>query len=323
MFMEATPNRSTIVVRTHELCGTVVQQRETDGYINATQLCKAAGREFYNYQRTQHGNDYIEALSLKPNLIGLELVQVKSGKPENGGGTWVHPKVAIHLAQWLSPEFALQVTDWVIELMTKGHVSVTPAQPRHWYDRIRETWNPHSRYVRKRFPGMFTVASELAVQIMTMEDMLHLHNMCTNKEDRPDISIGLRWSRRRDELGWHEARFEAPLRLNEQNTEVMVKVYPHIELKEFHKWFCGIYMPSNFIAYLDNKREFKPYESLVRASAADHACLEVAEEHARLDTVRRDKLTEVGGFYKSPHVTPVAPKQPKRITKRSPRGGKR
>lgn len=311
--MEATPNRSTIVVRTHELCGTVVQQRETDGYINATQLCKAAGREFYNYQRTQHGNDYIEALSLKPNLIGLELVQVKSGKPENGGGTWVHPKVAIHLAQWLSPEFAIQVTDWVIELMTKGQVSITKPQPRHWYDRLRDTWTPHIRIVRSQFKGMFTVPSEIVTQVMSMEDILHFHNMTTRGEDRPDISVGKRWANYRAAKGWHEMKSEVPLRLNEQGMMVMVKVYPGIERSEFHDWFWSTYMPSNYINYLDNKPEFKPYEPLVRASAADAACLDVTGKHALLDTVRRDKLMEVGGFYKSPHIIPVAPKKRSRL----------
>ena len=44
-----------------------------------------------------------------------ELVQsAKGGNPELQG-TWVHPYVAIHLAQWLSPRFAVQVSKWVYE----------------------------------------------------------------------------------------------------------------------------------------------------------------------------------------------------------------
>jgi len=30
-------------------------------------------------------------------------------------GTWVHPRVAIHVAQWISPQFAVKVTEWVEE----------------------------------------------------------------------------------------------------------------------------------------------------------------------------------------------------------------
>src|SRR5262245_25963191 len=34
-------------------------------------------------------------------------------------GTCVHPHVAIHLAQWLSPRFAVRVSQWVYDWMTE------------------------------------------------------------------------------------------------------------------------------------------------------------------------------------------------------------
>ena len=40
------------------------------------------------------------------------------------GGTWVHRLVAVHLAQWLSPSFAVQVSLWVNELMITGKVEI-------------------------------------------------------------------------------------------------------------------------------------------------------------------------------------------------------
>ena len=321
--MEATPSGSTIVVRTHELCGTTVHQRETDGYINATQLCKAAEKLFANYRRNDSTEEFLQELSSVMRIRITELVQVTQGGLPNAQGTWVHPDVAINLAQWLSPRFAVQVSKWVRELLTKGQVSITKPQPRHWYDRLRDTWTPHIRIVRSQFKGMFTVPSEIVTQVMSMEDILHFHNMTTRGEDRPDISVGKRWSSYRAAKGWHERKSEAPLRANEQGLMVMVKVYPGIERAEFHEWFWSIYMPSNYISYLDNKPEFKPYEPLVRASAADHACLDVTGKHALLDTVRREQLAKHGGFYKSPHIIPVTPKAPKRITKRSPRKGSR
>lgn len=196
--------------------------------------------------------------------------------------------------------------------------SVVPQQPqlKHWSERVRETWNPHERYVRKHFPGMFTVASEIALQIMIMEDILHMHNMSTRGEDRPDVSIGRKWTQYRHEQGWHDYPFTAPLRLNEQGIKVMVRVYPQIELKDFHRWFSTIYMPNNFVSYLDNKCEFKPYEPLVRASVADYACLEVTGSHARIDATRQKQLAEHGGVYKSPRIIPVAPKRTKQIAGR-------
>lgn len=46
-----------------------------------------------------------------------ELVQSLRGGDASMQGTWVHPQVAINLAQWLSPEFAVKVTQWVMDWM--------------------------------------------------------------------------------------------------------------------------------------------------------------------------------------------------------------
>ena len=53
---------------------------------------------------------------------------IQGGSPEKQG-TWIHPQVSINLAQWCSPKFAVMVTDWVFELMTKGHVSLNGEAP--------------------------------------------------------------------------------------------------------------------------------------------------------------------------------------------------
>lgn len=53
------------------------------------------------------------------------LVIVKRGSPENGGGTWVHPDIAIQLAQHCNKPFGIQVSRWVREWLTTGK---NPAQ---------------------------------------------------------------------------------------------------------------------------------------------------------------------------------------------------
>ena len=42
----------------------------------------------------------------------------------NHSSTWIHPDLAIQLAQWLSPEFALQVSHWIRTLFVEGKVEV-------------------------------------------------------------------------------------------------------------------------------------------------------------------------------------------------------
>lgn len=57
-----------------------------------------------------------------------ELLVVKQGSPEFGGGTWIHPDLAIQLAQWCNKLFAIQVSRWV----------------RDWFVNMMEQRIPHS-----------------------------------------------------------------------------------------------------------------------------------------------------------------------------------
>jgi KilA-N domain len=56
------------------------------------------------------------------------LIVSKRGSPQTGGGTWLHPDLAIQLAQWCNTPFALQVSRWVREWMTTGQNPVRPQQ---------------------------------------------------------------------------------------------------------------------------------------------------------------------------------------------------
>ena len=67
----------------------------------------------------------IETTLKKEHSIKNFYVEInKGGDHINGHETWIHPKLAIQLAQWISPLFALQVSDWIIELFTYGHVEI-------------------------------------------------------------------------------------------------------------------------------------------------------------------------------------------------------
>jgi len=57
-----------------------------------------------NYNRNK---EYLEELSINMRISILELFVTNIGG--NHSGTWVHRKVAIHLAQWLSPSFAKEL----------------------------------------------------------------------------------------------------------------------------------------------------------------------------------------------------------------------
>lgn len=120
-----------IAVITREFDGKPVRQRAEDGYFDATAMCKAAGKKWNDYWRNAATKEFIEAMSSEAGIPASDLVQVQKGNPTGaiqGGsqGTWAHPDVAVHLAQWCSPRFAVQVSKWVRELLTRGKVELSP-----------------------------------------------------------------------------------------------------------------------------------------------------------------------------------------------------
>src|SRR5262245_46239036 len=81
-------------------------------------MCQAAGREFKHYNENRATKDFVAALSAEVGIPTSVLVQSMKGGDIRFQGTWVHPQVAIHLAQWLSPKFSVQVTQWVYDWMS-------------------------------------------------------------------------------------------------------------------------------------------------------------------------------------------------------------
>jgi len=121
--------------------GIFVEQRLTDGFINGTAMCVAHGKDISDWLKTDDTWELVVALADSLNLDALPikdhksgnsvftrvsasyptLIVVKRGAPEAGGGTWLHPDLAIQLAQWCNKSFALQVSKWVREWITSAH----------------------------------------------------------------------------------------------------------------------------------------------------------------------------------------------------------
>ena len=59
----------------HQLDGKLISQRPKDGYINATSLCKAAGKLFNDYSRLATTKDFLQALSTETGIPVSALYQ--------------------------------------------------------------------------------------------------------------------------------------------------------------------------------------------------------------------------------------------------------
>ena len=100
----------------HPIVGHLIPQQVESGYINATAMCKAAGRQWGHYWATQSAKEFAHELALDIGIPISKLIFSFRGRPAESQGTWIHPRVAIHLGQWLSPKFAVRVSaivqDW-------------------------------------------------------------------------------------------------------------------------------------------------------------------------------------------------------------------
>ena len=106
--------------------GTPIQRRTTDGYVNATAMCKANGKNWSAYRETDRCQEYIDALADSSEIRGMDLIESRGG---NGGGTWIPPQVAVDLARWISAPFAVWMDGWFLDEVNGRVSQVRDTQP--------------------------------------------------------------------------------------------------------------------------------------------------------------------------------------------------
>jgi hypothetical protein len=102
-------------------CDFIIPIRQ-DGFINATELCKAGGKNWYEYIRSKRSKSILEALESNTEKFRNEIIITKIGGDHSG--TWIHRLLAIDLASWIYPPFAVQILKWTDELMSTGKVKL-------------------------------------------------------------------------------------------------------------------------------------------------------------------------------------------------------
>lgn len=93
------------------------------GYVNATQMCHANNKSWGHYKEKKSTKAYWTALS---NDIGIPMSSLVIEVDGYGSsqGTWIHPEIAIDLAQWVSVEFRI----WANRTLMKVMMAQEPVQ---------------------------------------------------------------------------------------------------------------------------------------------------------------------------------------------------
>ena len=92
-----------------------------DGYVNCTKLCQAGNKRIDNWIANKQSKELLDAYSKLPGITGSLISRSIEGR---NGGTYYPIDIAIQIAQWCNPYFALQVSRWTRELLLFGKVQL-------------------------------------------------------------------------------------------------------------------------------------------------------------------------------------------------------
>ncbi len=226
----------------HPVNGRVIPQRPRDGYINATLLCQKRGKLFADYYRLVTTKALLDVLSTDMGIpISVLVESRKGGNNKMAHGTWVHPKVAVNLSQWLSPHFAVMVSGWVFDWM-QGKVQ--DHQPEHV-----------KRYIRNKSKIPYSHFSMLIEIYLNFLAPLEEQGIIPPANMMPDISTGRMFSgflREKgidpDKFDYYEHEF-----VDKRRPPVRARLYPIELLPEFRQYFNEEWLPKKLHTYLEAK----------------------------------------------------------------------
>ena len=118
--LENNIENSNLLELEHKTLGTiiVIQVRE-DGYMDATAICQAGGKKFCHWYENNRTKKIIKELSLDTGFPSTKLILTTKGKGKNQH-TFVHPILAISIAQWVSPKYHIKVCNYVLNIYIYG-----------------------------------------------------------------------------------------------------------------------------------------------------------------------------------------------------------
>lgn len=114
-----------------------------DGWINATEAAKKFNKVPNDWLRLPDTINYIKALQSKYG----EISYLKTKRGKHDGGTWIHPKLAVRFARWLSIDFEIWCDEQIDKLIRSQKITytdeqvlaiLTHSQPQTWEKRFQQ-----------------------------------------------------------------------------------------------------------------------------------------------------------------------------------------
>lgn len=103
-----------IVNNSLKLNNIIIETRNSDNYINATQLCKAGNKNFNDWYHLDTTKNIINIL--ENEIDNTRQIIINNTKLNQD--IWIDPILAIQLAQWISVIFSLYISKWIISIFS-------------------------------------------------------------------------------------------------------------------------------------------------------------------------------------------------------------
>ena len=95
-------------------------QKSDELYFNATSIAKQFGKKPSEWLDSKQGNEYISVILEAENFRYENLVNTKIGGKYQG--TWLHKKLTLPFARWLSVKFEYDLDKWIQDRVESEHL---------------------------------------------------------------------------------------------------------------------------------------------------------------------------------------------------------
>jgi len=211
-----------------------------NGWINATQTAKNFNKDVRGYTRSEQFKSYSEALMEDLNCANsTQLIKTFEGRD---GGTFLHPKLAIDFARWISPKFAIWCDKQIAIILNSEGVR----------NPLKNTIEHAKRYELNKHnipKGYFCMLKEMITDVILP---LEMDGKDLIKSSLPDGSLGIGFCNYLRKLGYDTSNLKTYKHTFKDRITVEAKLYPNA-LYPLFKEFLDTWINGNGKKYFTER----------------------------------------------------------------------
>ena len=127
---EYEPGSNKIIEYTHLVGTKKIRQKSDNGYMFVSDIKKGTGKQWCVYIKLTSTKKFIKELQLTTGLSRDELIIEKSTH-----NRWIHPYIAIHMCQWISPKLSVEISKFVYNFISGSFI---PSEYTRYIETISE-----------------------------------------------------------------------------------------------------------------------------------------------------------------------------------------